>query len=128
MSQLPDNLLYSESHEWVRLNDDGTATVGLTDHAQQALGDVVYLELPELDASLEKGGDVALVESVKAASDIYAPVSGTVISVNEALVDSPETLNESCYEDGWLFCIKLSETTELDSLHKADAYQALIEA
>lgn len=128
MSQLPENLLYSSSHEWVRDDGDGVVTVGLTDHAQQALGDVVYLELPDVDAEIEQGSDVALVESVKAASDIYAPVSGTVVSVNEALVDSPETLNESCYEDGWLFTVRISDATELTKLMAAPAYSEMTEA
>lgn len=128
MSLLPEHLLYSESHEWVRDDGDGIVTVGLTDHAQTALGDVVYLELPEIDSDIEQGSEVALVESVKAASDIYAPVSGAVVSVNKALVDSPETLNESCYEDGWLFSLRISDPDELTKLMSAPTYLEMTEA
>lgn len=122
MSEVKENLLYSESHEWVLRAEDGTVTVGLSDHAQSALGDVVYVELPEVGADVSKEEEVALVESVKAASDVYTPVSGEVIAVNEALVDAPETINESCYESGWLFKIKLADEGELELLLKAEAY------
>lgn len=122
MSNIPDDLKYATSHEWIRIEDDGTATVGISDHAQDALGDIVFIELPEPGASVNAKNEVAVVESVKAASDIYSPVSGTVIAVNEALVDAPETVNSSPYENGWFFKMKVSDTAELDELMGADGY------
>lgn len=122
MSQTPNDLKYASSHEWARLEDDGTVTVGITDHAQNALGDVVYVELPELGAELAAGQEAGVVESVKAASDIYAPVSGEVIAVNEALQDAPETVNADPYHDGWLYRLRPVELGELDKLLDAEEY------
>lgn len=122
MSNIPDDLRYASTHEWIRVNDDGTATVGISDHAQDALGDIVFVELPEPGSTVNAKNEVAVVESVKAASDIYSPVSGEVIGVNEALVDAPETVNSSPYENGWFFKLKVSDTAELDELLDADAY------
>lgn len=123
MSQTPGELKYAASHEWARLDDDGTVTVGITDHAQQALGDVVFVELPEVGATLAAGDEAGVVESVKAASDIYAPVGGEVIAVNEQLQDEPETVNGDPYGDGWFFKIQPGDTSELDDLLSADDYQ-----
>ena len=127
MSNIPSNLKYADSHEWVLDNGDGTVTVGITDHAQELLGDVVYLELPEVGAETTASEQFSLVESVKAASDIYAPVSGEVVEVNEALDDSPELVNESPFGDAWIAKIKLSDPSELDKLMDADAYASSIE-
>jgi len=126
MSNVPSSLKYTASHEWVLDNGDGTVTVGITDHAQELLGDVVFVELPEVGREVAKGDEFSLVESVKAASDIYAPVSGEVIAVNESLEDAPETLNESAYKDGWIAKLKISDASELDDLLAADAYQATV--
>ena len=127
MSNIPSNLKYADSHAWVLDNGDGTVTVGITDHAQELLGDVVYLELPEFGSETTASEQFSLVESVKAASDIYAPVSGEVVEVNEALDDSPELVNESPFEDAWIAKIKLSDASELDKLMDADAYASSIE-
>lgn len=124
MSNSPRELKYASSHEWARLEDDGTVTVGISDHAQDALGDVVFVELPEVGNSYSAGEEVAVVESVKAASDIYAPLAGEVIAVNEALQDSPEIINESPYDDGWFFKLQPSEVGELENLLDAEAYDA----
>ncbi|MGM0615998.1 MAG: glycine cleavage system protein GcvH [Pseudomonadota bacterium] len=126
MSQVPANLHYAPSHEWVLDNQDGTVTIGITDHAQEALGDVVFVELPEVGNALSKGEEFGVIESVKAASDLYAPVNGEVIEVNEGLEDSPETVNESPYEDGWIMKVRLDGS--VDDLLDADAYQASIDA
>ena len=126
MSNIPANLKYADSHEWVLDNGDGTVTVGITDHAQDLLGDVVYLELPEVGASTTAAEQFSLVESVKAASDIYAPVSGEIVEVNGDLEDAPELVNESPYEKAWIAKIKLSDAGELDKLLDADAYAAAI--
>lgn len=123
MSEVVSGLKYIASHEWIRDEGDGTVTVGITDHAQEALGDVVFVELPEVGAELGAGDDAGVVESVKAASDIYSPVSGEIVAVNEELEDAPETVNGSPYGDGWFFKVKLSDTAELESLLDADAYQ-----
>lgn len=128
MSDFPAELKYAETHEWVRTEDDGTVVVGITDHAQDALGDIVYVELPEVGASADSGGEVAVVESVKAASDIYSPVSGEIVEINSALEDQPETVNQSPYGDGWLFRVKLAEPEDIQSLMDADAYKAMIDA
>lgn len=128
MSEFPGELRYAESHEWARVEDDGTVTVGISDHAQEALGDVVYVELPEVDAEVEAKGEAGVVESVKAASDIYAPVSGTIIAVNTALEDAPETVNESPYDNGWFFKMKPNDLGELENLLEMTAYQELCEA
>jgi glycine cleavage system H protein len=124
MSNTPSDLRYAPSHEWARLEEDGTVTVGISDHAQNALGDVVFVELPEVGAELDAGQEAGVVESVKAASDIYAPVSGAVIAVNTTVEESPEMLNGDPYHDGWLFRLQPSAPAELDSLLDADAYQA----
>ncbi len=123
MSQLPKELKYASSHEWARLEDDGSVTVGITDHAQNELGDVVFVELPPLGAEFGAGDETGVVESVKAASDIYAPVSGRVIAVNEQLEDSPETVNADPYNDGWFFRLQPSAIDELEQLLDADAYR-----
>jgi glycine cleavage system H protein len=126
VNNVPNTLKYTASHEWILDNGDGTVTVGITDHAQELLGDVVFVELPEVSREVSKGEDFSLVESVKAASDIYAPLSGEVIEVNESLVDSPETLNESAYDAGWIAKLKLADAAELDALLDANAYQATV--
>mgnify|MGYP001821419387 CR=1 FL=1 len=123
MSQTPSELKYASSHEWARLEENGTVTVGITDHAQDALGDVVFVELPEMGATLAAGDDAGVVESVKAASDIYAPVGGEIIAVNEQLEDEPETVNTDPYNDGWFFKLQPSDTSELDALLSAEDYQ-----
>ncbi len=122
----PENLKYTASHEWIDDLGDGHVRVGITDHAQEALGDLVYVELPTVDEDYGKGDDAAVVESVKAASDVYAPVSGTVVEVNEALEDEPEKINEDPYGEGWMFKVKLSESDELDELLDAEAYQGVL--
>ncbi|MBB3229987.1 MULTISPECIES: glycine cleavage system protein GcvH [Halomonas] len=128
MSSIPANLRYAESHEWVLDNGDGTVTIGITDHAQQSLGDVVFVELPEVGATLAKGDEFGVVESVKAASDLYAPVSGEVVAVNEALEDAPESINESPYEDAWIMKVRIEDAAALDDLMDADAYEAVADA
>jgi len=127
MSNTPDDRKYAESHEWAFLDNDGTIRVGITDHAQQALGDLVFVELPEVGQSVGKGDECSVVESVKAASDIYSPVSGEIIAVNDSLEDSPEAVNEAPYDDGWLFVIQPVDASELDELMDADAYQQSID-
>lgn len=125
MSQIPADLRYAESHEWARLEADGTVTVGISDHAQQALGDVVFVELGQVGNVIAQGDAAGVVESVKAASDIYAPVGGEVIAVNEDLSDSPELLNEEPYES-WIFKLKPANKAELDKLMSAEQYAAFI--
>ncbi|OUS35835.1 glycine cleavage system protein H ['Osedax' symbiont bacterium Rs2_46_30_T18] len=126
MSNVPTNRKYAESHEWILDNGDGTVTIGITDHAQELLGDVVFVELPEVGSEIEKGSEFSLVESVKAASDIYAPVSGEVVAVNEALEDAPESVNEDPFESAWIAKVKLSDASELDSLLDAAGYEAKV--
>lgn len=126
MSNIPANLKYAESHEWVLDNGDGTVTIGITDHAQELLGDVVYVELPEVGSQTNATEQFSLVESVKAASDIYAPVSGEIIEANEALDDTPELINEAPFDGAWIAKIKLSTPAELDNLLDAEGYQASI--
>ena len=121
-NDVPSELKYTKSHEWVRVDDDGIATVGITDHAQELLGDLVFVELPEVGAELGAGAECAVVESVKAASDVYSPVTGEVIEANELLADSPETINQDAYEEGWIYRVRLSDPSELDALMDADAY------
>lgn len=123
---IPGTLKYTSDHEWVKVEGD-IATVGIDDYAQQALGELVYIELPEVGASFEKGEDMAVVESYKTASDVYAPVSGEVVEVNKALADTPQTLNESPYKQGWLVKIKLSDPSEVDGLLDADDYAAQLD-
>lgn len=128
MSNTPTHLKYAaESHEWAQLGSDGVVTAGITDYAQNSLGDVVYVELPEVGRIVKQTEQIAVVESVKAASDIYAPVSGTIVAVNDGLADSPEAINESPYDKGWFFKIKAADTSELDGLLSADAYDAACE-
>ncbi|AFC87140.1 glycine cleavage system protein GcvH [Frateuria aurantia] len=128
MSEIPGDLKFLKSHEWARIEDDGLVRVGISDHAQSQLGDLVYVELPEVGASLQAGAGLAVVESVKAASDIYAPVSGEVVEVNAALLDQPEIINEDAYGAGWVVLLKVSDRAELDELLDADAYAELIES
>jgi glycine cleavage system H protein len=109
MSELPGDLLFTSEHEWLRKEEDGTITIGITDHAQEALGDLVYVELPEVGQDVTSGGDMAVVESVKAASDVYSPVSGEVTAVNEVLADTPENINSDPYGDGWIVRIRPSD-------------------
>ncbi len=127
MSSVPSDLKYISSHEWIRIEDNGTVTIGVTDHAQELLGDVVFVELPDVDSEVALEDEIAVVESVKAASDIYAPLSGTIIEVNEDLEDSPELINSSPYDDGWMFKMQPSELSELDGLIDAESYQNEIE-
>ena len=125
MSENPEELKYVETHEWVREDGDGTVSIGITDYAQGALGDVVYVELPEVDSEVEMGDEVAVVESVKAASDIYAPLSGTITEVNESLEGNPELVNTDPYRDGWFFRLKLRDVEELSSLMDSESYSEL---
>ncbi len=122
MSDIPSELKYTKTHEWVRDEGDGVVTVGITDHAQELLGDLVFVELPEVGAEINAGDECAVVESVKAASDVYCPLSGEVVAVNEVLTDAPETINSDAYEAGWMFRLKLVDEGEIDSLLDADAY------
>src|SRR5690554_5410780 len=127
MSNIPTHLQYTESHEWITVSDEGIATIGITDHAQEALGDLVFVELPEVDDEVSQGDPCAVVESVKAASDLYAPVSGRVVAINEELDADPAIINSDPYDDGWLFQIKLNDSSELDDLKDADAYAEMLE-
>ena len=127
VSNIPDELRYATSHEWIRIEDDGNASVGISDHAQDALGDIVFVELPEPGTSVNAKDEVAVVESVKAASDIYSPVSGSIIAINETLLDAPETVNSSPYDDGWMFKMKPSEESEINNLLDSEAYSNEIE-
>ena len=127
MKEIPGDLMFLKSHEWVRVEDNGTATIGISDHAQDLLGDLVYVELPNVGDTAQAGTAAAVVESVKAASDVYSPVSGEIISVNDALADKPETINEDAYGDGWVFVVKLSDRDELQELLDPDAYAEQIE-
>ena len=124
MSEVPGDLLYRDSHEWVRNEGDGTVVVGISDHAQAALGDMVFIELPEVGTTYSQGEACAVIESVKAASDAYSPVSGEVTEVNDALEDEPELVNSDPYGDGWLYKLKLDDKSELEGLLKPDAYEA----
>ena len=128
MSHIPANLRYTDSHEWVLDNGDGTVTIGITDHAQEALGDVVFVELPETGRELDAGEEFGVIESVRAASDLYLPLSGEIVAVNESLEDAPETVNDNPYEDGWIIKLKLAEPEALESLLDATAYDALVSA
>ena len=123
MSSTPNELKYASTHEWARLEEDGSVTVGITDHAQDALGDVVYVELPEVGTDVHAGQEAGVVESVKAASDVYAPISGKVIAINTTLEDAPETINSDPYHGGWFYKIEPNDTAELDDLLSADDYQ-----
>ncbi|MBL6986044.1 MAG: glycine cleavage system protein GcvH [Methylobacter sp.] len=126
MSDLPDNLKYATTHEWVQVEDDNIVRVGITDFAQEELGDLVFIELPELGRKVTAKEQCAVVESVKTASDLFSPVSGEVVAINEILADEPELVNDDAYGT-WLFCIKATDPTELDALMDADAYQQMIE-
>lgn len=126
-SEIPGDLKFLKSHEWLRVEGDGRATVGISDHAQGLLGDLVYVELPAVGDEVEAGNACAVVESVKAASDVYAPVSGKVVAVNEVLADKPETINEDAFGDGWLFVIEMSEPEQVNELLSADDYAATME-
>ncbi len=128
MSEFPIELKYASSHEWARLEEDGMVTVGISDHAQNALGDVVYIEHPEIARLLAAQEEAGVVESVKAASDIYAPVGGTVVAVNEALDDAPENVYQDPYGDGWFFAIEPNDLADLDTLLDAEAYAKLCDA
>ena len=127
LTELPGDLLYTKEHEWLRREDDGSVTVGITDHAQAALGDLVYVELPDVDQDLDADGEMAVVESVKAASDVYAPIAGTVVEVNEELADDPEKINEDPYGDGWIVRIKPADDADESELMSPDDYQALLD-
>jgi len=128
MSKIPSELRYTKSHEWIRSMDDGHLEVGITDHAQEMLGDMVFVELPEVGSTVGIGDDCAVVESVKAASDIYAPVGGEIVEVNSSLEDKPELVNTDAYGDGWLFRIQNDDAGELGEHLDAEAYQELIDA
>ena len=127
MSEVRSELKYLASHEWARVEEDGTVTVGISDNAQSSLGDVVYVEAPEVGSEVSAGDQAGVVESVKAASDIYSPISGVVIAVNDVLEDEPETVNSSPYDDGWFYKVKPSNVDELADALDADAYSATIE-
>lgn len=127
MSDLPAELKYARSHEWIRDLGDGTAVVGITEHAQELLGDLVYVELPTMHLQVNAGVECAVVESVKAASDIYSPISGEIIAVNESLNDSPEIVNQSPYKDGWLFRLSIADASDFDQLLDAPAYKATLD-
>lgn len=127
MSHIPAELKYVASHEWLRLESDGTVTVGITDHAQELLGDIVFVELPEVGTQLDAEDDAGAVESVKAASDIYAPIAGEIIAINEALLDAPETANSDPYGEGWFFRIKPNNAGDLNDLLDAVQYAAEVE-
>ena len=126
MSEIPSELKYTKSHEWVRSEEDGSISIGITDHAQELLGDLVFVELPEVGSTMSAEDAVCVVESVKAASDVYMPVSGEVVAVNDGLTDAPETINDSPYDDGWLIKISPANPDELEDLMDADSYEAEI--
>ena len=127
MSEIPGDLKFLKSHEWARVEDSSHVTVGISEHAQSLLGDLVYVELPSVGDKVTMGNGAAVVESVKAASDVYSPVSGTVTAVNEALTDKPETINEDAYGEGWLFTVEIDDADQLNDLLSPDDYDALIE-
>ena len=128
MAEIPNNLKFLDSHEWARLEDDGTVTVGISDHAQELLGDIVFVELPDIGKNIGKKDDIAVVESVKAASDVYSPVSGEVTEINEVLNDNPEIINASPYDEGWFFKIKPQDIGELANLLDSEAYKKVSES
>jgi glycine cleavage system H protein len=127
MSQIPEALKYTKDHEWLRLEADGTVVIGITDYAQSSLGDVTFVELPEVDDELEAGDAFGVVESVKAASDLYMPVSGTVVEINEGVTDAPETVNSDPYGDAWLVRVQPSDTAQIDALMDAAAYGGIVD-
>lgn len=124
MEEFPNELKYSSTHEWCRKEDDGTYTIGITDFAQQSLGEIVFVELPDLNVNVSSGDEVCVVESVKAASDIYSPISGNIVAINEELTDAPSTINAHPYADGWLYKIKPDDESELKELLSADDYSS----
>jgi glycine cleavage system H protein len=128
MSNIPVDLKYSKSHEWVRRNEDGTVTVGISDSAQDQLGDMVFVEVPEVGQAVTAEEACAVVESVKAASDVYAPIAGEIVAVNENLADSPETVNQDAYGEGWIFQIQPADIADLDTLMDGEAYEAYLAA
>ncbi len=127
MSQVPGELRYTKSHEWVRVEEDGSVVVGISDHAQAALGELVYVETPEVDTQVSAGDACAVVESVKAASDVYSPISGKITEANARLADQPELVNEQPYEDGWIMRIEPSDADEIEGLLDAEAYEQSLE-
>ena len=127
MSEIPGDLKFLKTHEWARVEGDGKVTVGISDHAQGLLGDLVYVELPNVGDRVEVGTASAVVESVKAASDVYAPITGVVVEVNAALADKPETINEDAYGDGWIYVVEAEEPEQLNELLDPDAYAELLE-
>jgi len=127
MSEIPGDLKFLKSHEWARVEQDGRVTIGISDHAQALLGDLVYVELPDVGDRIEAGNACAVVESVKAASDVYAPVTGTVVAVNEALSDKPETINEDAYGEGWIYVLEMEDPDQLNELLAPDDYAELLE-
>jgi glycine cleavage system H protein len=128
MNELPGDLLYTNDHEWLRREDDGTVTIGITEHAATALGDLVYVELPEVGQEVENAGEMAVVESVKAASDVYAPIAGSVVAVNEELSDDPEKINSEPYGEGWIVRMSITEEIDEGELMSPDAYQQLLDS
>lgn len=128
MNELPGDLLYTNDHEWLRREDDGTVTIGITEHAATALGDLVYVELPEVGQDVESEGEMAVVESVKAASDVYAPIAGSVVAVNDGLADDPEKINSEPYGEGWIVRMSTSEEIDEGALLSPDAYQQLLDS
>ena len=128
MSNVPADLYYTDTHEWVRLESDGTATVGVTDHAQEAMGDMVFVDMPEIGASIATNGDCAVLESVKSASDIYAPVAGEIVAINEKLTDTPDLVNKDAYGDGWIFKLRPENPDAVKELMSAEAYQKHLES
>ena len=127
MSEIPGDLKFLKSHEWARVEQDGRVTIGISDHAQALLGDLVYVELPDVGDRIEAGNACAVVESVKAASDVYAPVTGTVVAVNEALSDKPETINEDAYGEGWIYVLEMEDPDQLNELLAPDDYAELLQ-
>ena len=127
MNEIPGDLKFLKSHEWARMEDSGRVTIGISDHAQGLLGDLVYVELPSVGDSVKQGTACAVVESVKAASDVYSPVTGTVVAVNDALSDKPETINEDAYGEGWIFAVKPDDAAEMDDMLDPDDYATMLE-
>ena len=123
MDELPGDLLYTVEHEWLRREDDGSVTIGITNHAQGALGDLVYVELPEVGQNVDEGGEMAVVESVKAASDVYAPIAGEILEINEGLADDPETINSDPYGEGWIVRLRPSDAIDEETLMSPNDYQ-----
>jgi glycine cleavage system H protein len=127
MNEIPGDLKFLKSHEWARMEDSGRVTIGISEHAQSLLGDLVYVELPSVGDTVKSGNACAVVESVKAASDVYSPVTGTVVAVNDALSDKPETINEDAYGEGWIFAVKPDDASEMDDMLDPDDYATMIE-